>query len=511
MNWKKLLQNKAGISQGAKFLLITFGVGGLATYTLSGAAEKKIEQERALRTLSSVQSGTPYAGLEWTQEGLSSINIKDALGQVANKHDREALERKSGANSDFGLGAVQGLNSYSIGQAAQFSDDSDGLNMGGDKGTERAARFSGKNGENDLNLDALLSVGNNGDSSGGGYDQNAIDNSLSGRSGGARGARGARGASAVNQLSAASMARSSGSSSQSSYNGANPSGSSRARSTSSAQTPKAYEMSGAMPDGSAMLASAHNKSSGFSSARDLTTGKVRQDVRARSELEDITKKSAAAAQNTSRSANEGARAFQAGQTGSAGLGDDAGFVSQGASSSDFATNNRRLPPPPKVNTDNLNAKKTWMKNRDKALDNLQNLFIGTLVASIALAIAGAFLFSFLKNSPLPWARPLYIALSVIFCAAVAAMAGAFIGKAVEFLKAFSNPPSGVKPNDAGVYVMQAVSGLTVGLMVATAAIPEKVKTFIVKLVKKVFVALPMTIAGKLFGLAKSEIGTRYKS
>ena len=509
MNWKQLLRSKKGLTQGAKFLLTTVGVGALATYTLSGAADKQIEQEKALRALSSATSSSPYAGLQWGEEGPSSINIKDGLGQVATRRDREALERNSPYSNNFGLDAAQNLNSYDIGQAAQFDGASEGLSMGGDKGSESSVRFANTAPDTAGGMEgAFNALGAGGGAANAGSD----GGSLSGGNGAVNGAR------AGPQLGQASMARASGSASASTFNPANPSGNAASGTKGNSKAaPKGYEMSGAMPDGSASLVDSgarngNHSSSSFGRGRDLHAGKAKTYGQAKSDLEDIATKSAAAAQNEARSANEGSRAFLSGQTGSSGLGEDSTASTGGASSSDFSNNKGAFKAPnTKVNKSAIDNSTKWMKQRDKAMDALQKKFTRNLLLSIAIIMGASFALSALYTSRFTWPMGLaYWVLAAVCLAAVTLLSVDVIKSAAQVMSDFANPPKGVKPNNTGMKIMQWTSGGLIGLMAATIVWPTSIKKGVMWLLKNIFYALPMNVVSSLFNLGRGEIGQRYK-
>lgn len=506
MNWKKLLKDKAGLTQSAKFMLTTVGVGAVAFYTLSGAADEQVRQERAIRDLSSMSTSSPYAGLRQSTGGLSSINVKDARGQLATAREREAMERNSGANSDFGLSAVESLDSGSVGQAMQFSDSFEGLATGGDKGPENAARFA--SGADAINMGAYSGHGATGAgasaAAGTGVGGNTARASYAGRDGGMSGA---------GQLGSASMARASGNSSSSSYNQANPSGSS----SNGRKGESAYQMSGAMPDGSSMLAmnGAHNpKNSGFSSARDLRSGKARQDVREKGELSDITAKSVAAAQNAARSANEGARAFQAGQTGSAGLGTDAVSGMGGASSSDLSTFTKGgfKAPSTQLNMDSAKAKTDWIENRDKAIEKLSKKFTQNMLIALATIIVGAAVLNLMSSLKTTWPGGLlYWGVALALFATVLTLVWGVQKEVTAALEASKNPPPGVTPNNFGIYARGAIGVLAVGAMAATAIWPEFAWGKVIEpFAKKVFVYLPQQLFGAVKNVFSSEMNRNYK-
>ena len=510
MNWKKLLKDKAGLTQGAKFLLTTVGVGALATYTLTGAVDQQDQQERALRTLSSAGVSSPYVGLQHTESGLSSINIKDGRGQVATARDRERMERDSSASGNFGLDAAQNLSEYSIGQAAQFSDSADGLAMGADKGLEAATQFV--NNAPAIARGSAQHTGGAGAADGNG--ESGGDAGLGGTKSGGYGSSSAGSGSPTGQLGNASMARASGSSSSSSFNPSNPSGSSP---RNAAPAPKAYEMSGAMPEGSSGLSAGGNRgprNSGFGRSRDAGVGRSTRSGRGKSEIDDIATKSAAAANNATRSANEGGRAFHASETSSAGLGSDSHADTSSTSSSDFRTTSgsRVHARGARINFDSAKYKADWIKRRDDAMDKLNETFVTNFLIAMGVIIGGAFLLKAMLplRDKVPWGLVAYVAVAAILVLAVTLLMVPIFKQVHEVLELSKNPPPDVKPNNFGPYVMDVAAGLAIGAMAATTVFPEAATKAIGKVVKFVFKHLPAQLFNSMKNLFSSEMKSRYK-
>ena len=507
ITWKRLLKDKAGLTQSAKFLLTTAGVGAVAFYTLSGAVDEQVSQERAIRDLSSMTASSPYSGLRQSERGLSSINIKDARGQVATAREREAMERNSGANSDFGVSSIESLDSGSIGQAMQFSNSSDALSQDSDKGAESNVRFAS----------TAPDMSGTGARGGARYGAGAgTDGNESGLAGSGYAGQGSSASAGAGQLGNASMARASGSASSSSYNPANPSG--NAPVTKARGGESAYQMSGAMPEGSTMLAmgGSHNpKNSGFSSSRDLQAGRTQQNGRGKGDLDDIRQKSVAAAQNSARSANEGSRAFQAGQTSSSGLRTETFGGMRGASSSDLSTSNRSGYNARKtdVNKGKIDFKAEWIKRRDKAIEKLNETFTTNILIALGLIIGGAALLTKLQGfQKKPWpAGLLYWGPALILLGGVSALMFPIFKQAGAILREFSNPPEGVTPNNFGIIMREVLGGAAIGTMAAVTAFPKFAWEKAIKpLMKRVFVYLPQQVFGAVKNLFSSEMNKNYK-
>ena len=139
MNLFKFLKSVSGkVVLGTTQVLGTSAAVGLfATYTMFNTASNQVDNELAVRSLSSVASSTSaYEGLQRRNGLLTSINVKDGLNQVATAEERAALEA-GGSSTNFGLDNVERVQNVSFGSAAQTSE-TDGLGMGGNK-----AVFSG--------------------------------------------------------------------------------------------------------------------------------------------------------------------------------------------------------------------------------------------------------------------------------------------------------------------------------------------------------------------------------
>jgi hypothetical protein len=447
-----------------------------------------------------MSASSPYSGLRQSERGLSSINIKDARGQVATAREREAMERNSGANSDFGVSGIENLDAGSVGQAMQFSNASDALSQDSDKGAESNVRFAS----------TAPDMSGTGARGGARFGAGAgTDGNESGFAG-----QGSSASAGAGQLGSASMARASGSASSSSYNPANPSGNSP---VNNRKGESAYQMSGAMPEGSAMLAmgGSHNpKNSGFSSSRDLQAGRAQQNGRGKGDLDDIRQKSVAAAQNSARSANEGARAFQAGETSSSGLGRDTFGGVSSASSSDFSTSTKSGFKAPKVdvNKNKIDAKTDWIERRDKAIEKLNKTFTTNILIALGLIIGGAALLNWMKGLQYTWPGGL------LYWGAAALLLGGVVGlmipifkQAGAILKEFANPPEGVTPNNFGIIMKEVLGGAAIGAMAAVAFFPEFAWTKVIKpLAEKVFVQLPGQVFGAVKNLVSSEMNRNYK-
>ena len=405
MKWFDLLKNKHGkLTFGLPQMAAIAGVGLVVSLSAFQADKKAAEQEQ-IRSLSAISSGYNYGGMRQDgRGGLTSINVKDGLNQVATAEERARLE--AGRTGDFGLSAadnVGGSVSSSMRGRAAGTSDTDGLGMGRNAvvmqegaGTGQAVRGAR------VNPGAVT-----------------------------RGA-GREGASGGQQLAPAAVSRSGGSGINASYGGNTTGGNAAAPrgDTGGRQGGEGYKFSGAMPGGTDPLSmrGANGQNATFmAGGRYATTGRGSRTKGTGNDLKDISKRSADAALNRNRSANEGARAFLASAQNSGGMNIDSSVGTTEAGSADFAAAEAR----------NLKALGDWGQQtqegetkRDKARSTLFTLMI-VLVAMTAVAVpllrylstasktTGLFGMSFLT-----WAR-------VVF-GLVAAMAGTVSVFAIDY-------------------------------------------------------------------------------
>lgn len=485
MNWKKLLKDKSGLTQGAKFLLTTAGVGGLAIYTIMGATGEQVRQEQNLRAISSLAEGRPYAGVVSPDGMLSSINVRTGRGMATAK-DREAMERRSASSTNFGMDGVDQLNQGSIGQAAQFYDSGDGVGMGGDKGTESAVRFA--NGASSANFH-----GNQAQGAGQGDGQNDATASRKNKRAAdgefeedEEGGYGVGKKGNLPTLNNASMAQASGSSSSSTYNPANPSGT--PVNGTHGNDMKAYEMSGAMPDGSTLVSSGLNDNNQSSRYSRGYTGKSNKSVKERSDLRQITKQSAADANDKNGAVNKGGRAFLLGGAVIGGLAALSNALSFGSSSADLTTSNSDVNsiPPEITGADYLKARTQWVEERDNKVEKAKSKFMGWIIAAAAALAIGSLVLVQLKNSPDIYSKGAYIAAAIILGVIVASCISVALWDVGKLLH--EQPPYGIKVNNAPLWFMMGCGGALAGLTAYTAIwnpepVAKFVKNFVVGLVK----------------------------
>ena len=332
--------------------------GGLVTGIVMNMSDAQPKQKLGVRSLSSVASTSAYEGLQRKDGQLTSTQIYDSLGQIANEADRARLEGASGAANDFGLDSLNNLdkNLQSVGAAAE-TGASDGLGMGGNSAVQSGPLGSAR----------------------GAAGPNVSASSV---------ANAAQGRTQTNTLGTASMARASGSAF---HAAAGSMGRSNAPSGKGglASSGDGYQLSGAMPGSSTAVAALQNGAAAQRGAssfgagdRQARAGKASRAGREANDLKDISKRSADAARNVNRSANEGSRAFLASTQNSGGLSVLGDVNGEEVGSADFQ----------KAEVKNANKIRDWGNKQDekeearrKARKTLIWLLLST-VAATALAI-----------------------------------------------------------------------------------------------------------------------------
>lgn len=393
-------------------------VGGLAAGTIYNAAGTQTKRELAVRSLSSISGESAYEGLQRKDGLLTSINVKDGLNQVATAEERAALEA-GGSLNNFGLDNVDRVQNVSFGSAAQTSE-TDGLGMGGNK-----AVFSGPVGSGPVGGTAP------------GVQSGAVAGAVGGAAGASGGERPALGTASMARASGNAFNAAAGSVGGSTAPGGR-SGSARASGGSSGSG-DGYQLSGAMPSGTNAVSSlgldrggARGDSTFMAGGRYSTSGRGARSFREKSDLKDISKRSADAAGNRNRAANEGSRAFLASSRNSGGMTVEGGVDVGETGSADFkAPESSRL----KAVGNWTEATDDTAARRDKARKTLTWLLLGT-VAATALAIPfGYQLISKGKNAQ-PFGWGLVIAGCAIIAAALAT-AIAMVVKAGQYASEFS--------------------------------------------------------------------------
>ncbi len=466
MNWFGFLKNKSGkLTVGLPQLAVMAGVVVVA-YSAFQADRKAVEEKR-IRSLSSIENSYNYGGLRQGNNGLTSINIKDALNQVANSEDRARLEGEN--PGDFGLGAIDRMEgsltaALPTGRAAQTSA-TDGLGMGGNETdfVEGAAGPAGGANRASVNPGAI----------------NAQTSAGAGRSGA--------------QLGTASMARASGSGiNNTAYTGARSFGdaSGAVGGRSSGSRGEGYHFSGAMPSGTNPVslggADGRGGSTGLGGSRNASFGAAERSQRSKNDLKDIARMSAKIAANSSRSANEGARPFLGGEQ-LAGTTTVGGVQFETASSSDFST---ALPTLTSHTTSKMRNLRNTAQEREQDVRRLA-LWMAALVGVTILA--SVLVSAFCQGSSW-WALLIRFAVA----AGLVYFARQVWGMATDFRVRWD---SDLFPN-----VVQGVAGLSMVVAGLTLAFPAAVHGVWVKM--GAFIAKTLGGIGGMLKLAIVTIGTK---
>ena len=411
--------------------------GGLATGLVMNMSDAQPKQKLGVRSLSSVASTSAYEGLQRKDGQLTSTQVYDSLGQIANEADRARLEGASGAANDFGLDSLNNLdtNLQSVGAAAE-AGASDGLGMGGNSAVQSGPLGSAR----------------------GAAGPNVSASSV---------ANAAQGRTQTNTLGTASMARASGSA----FNAAAGSmGRSNAPSGKGglASSGDGYQLSGAMPGSSTAVAALQNgaaaprgASSFGSGARQFRTGQGSRVGREANDLKDISKRSADAARNIKRSANEGSRAFVASTQNSGGLSVLGDVNGEEVGSADFQT----------AEVQNANKIRGWGNKQDekeKARQKARRTLLWLLLSTVAAtALAIPFGYGLIRAGKM--AKPVgvgQIVAGLAILAAAASVAIALVWKASQyadkysggFVSTFSGVVGGVALACLGLTAWAALAG-----------------------------------------------------
>lgn len=463
-------------------------VGGLAAGTIYNAAGTQTKQDMAVRSLSSIGGESSYEGLQRRNGLLTSINVKDGLNQVATAEERAAMDA-GGSSNNFGLDSVDRVQNVSFGSAAQTSE-TDGLGMGGNKTVFSGPMGSGAAGGSAPGVHPGAVAG-------------AVGGASSGSTGGER-----------PTLGTASMARASGNAfnaAAGSMGGGSTAPGARgasSRASGGASGSDGYQLSGAMPSGTNAVSSlglarggAADGSTFMAGGRHSTSGRGARSFREKTDLKDISKRSADAAGNRNRAANEGSRAFLASARNSGGMTVEGGVEVGETGSADFkAPEASRL----KAVGDWTEDTDNEAERRDKARKTLTWLLIGTVVAT-ALAIPFGYQLISKGKSTSPWGVGLIIAGCAIIAAALAT-AIAMVVKAGQYAAEFSG---GFLSTFAAIIggVAIACLGLTVAAAFANKGSPlNKFFDKIMPKMKKLVISQGKNLAvGTATNVAMSEV------
>lgn len=199
----------------------------------------------------------------------------------------------------------------------------------------------------------------------------------------------------------------------------------------------AYRLSGAMPEGSTLLASAKFKEvdSSFGNSRGARAGRGMQSGEGRT-LRQISKRSADIAKNTNRSANEAGRAFLASSQNSGGiqLDDGSQLTEGGAISDDFEA----------ANVSSLNNLNTTMDDlqeqeleRRQDRTRLQRSLVALVFLLIPAVLAIGSLMQAFRDNPLLWGAAVAAAAVGV---AMGIAIGLFMADAGKFIKKWGGNP-----------------------------------------------------------------------
>ena len=374
MNLFDFLKSTSGkLVLKAPQLLAIGGAGALFVYGAYKTDEATASKEPPIRSLSGITASSAYEGLQNKDGLLTSINIKDSLNQVATAEERAALEGNSGLADNFGLDHIDNIQNISFGSAAETSA-TEGLGMGANKAVETGPGVRG-----------------------------AVGTAAPGAAMGDRAGQAVAAAAERPTLGTASMARASGNAfnAASGAIGGSTAGSASGSSRSGARgssggggSSEGYEFSGAMPSGSNAISSLglsrSSNSSFMAGGRNAVSSRGSRAFREKDELKDISKRSADAAKNQNRAANEGSRAFLASTRNSGGMTVEGGKELETTGSADFESATKQ---PLKAIGDWKEAQDDYAKKQDKARKLLMWMILGLVVLTLAAAALGYYLIS----------------------------------------------------------------------------------------------------------------------
>ncbi len=378
MNLLRFLKSTKGAIKPLNALLISGAAGAVFAYTVNTAANKQIQAERSIRSLSGISQTMPQDGLRRQGGMLTSINVRDGLNQVATAEEKAALQGNDAlARYNANQRALAGMEG-TLGRAAQFSEGDEGLNTGNRDAVQASARFTVGNPNANLSGDEVYRSQ--------GQAQGQADRVGEG-------------------FAPASMARASGSS----FNATSgPIDSSRGTrgGTGGLVTEGPRRLSGTMPGGTNVVsrmgldgATARANTSSFGQDRNGRGTRGRNIGAGKGELQDILKKSAAAAGNANASANEGGRAFLANAQTSGGVTVDGAGDTQTASSADLAAPTARKL---KAIGNRLQQEKNKQEERNKAHRKLIWQLLTTALGSIGMMVAGSLILTKLDKTVKDW-------------------------------------------------------------------------------------------------------------
>ncbi|MBO5910689.1 MAG: hypothetical protein J6Q05_00615, partial [Elusimicrobiaceae bacterium] len=414
MNIFRFLKSTSGAIKPLNALLISGAAGAVFFYTVNTAANKQIQAERAVRTLTSIEGTAPQQGMHRQGDLFTSINVRDGRNQLATAEERAAMKGNSPLDRyEANQRALDNMDG-SLGRAAQFSE-SEGLNTGNRNAVQSSDRFIVGNPNAAVDDDSVTNI----------YKRRAHEGAGVGGSGG------------PTRLANASMTRASGNafggSSGAVSGGISAQGGTRAGGEGPAR------LSGAMPGGSNIVSQraeaglGGNNTSSFGGNRNARTTRSRQSGSDANELKDIVKKSAAAASNVNASANEGGRAFLASAVNSGGVSVTGAGEDPTTRSADFAPTDKKL----RAIGKKLDKVQQEQNERGKIQNALIIQMIATMVGSIGMMVAGSIILSKLKNSPDGYSKLVYWVIAGAMMATVAAANAWLFMRAAKFSETYT--------------------------------------------------------------------------
>ena len=129
MNLLRFLKSTKGAIKPLNALLVSGAAGAAFFYVANTAAQKHIEAERSVRTLTSISTTSPQEGLHRQGGLLTSINVRDGRNELATAEERAAMGGNTALERYAANQRALGNMDANLGRAAQFGE-SDGLNVG---------------------------------------------------------------------------------------------------------------------------------------------------------------------------------------------------------------------------------------------------------------------------------------------------------------------------------------------------------------------------------------------
>ena len=373
MKWFHLLKSKTGkLVFGIPQMAAIAGVGLVISYSALQLDKAEAQKER-VRSLSAISSDYNYGGMRQDGRGsLTSINVKDGLNQVATAEERARIEAGRTGGGDFGLGAADRVGdslSGSMTGAAAETSDTEGLGMG---------------------RNAVLMDESSGNGGGNAASRTRADLSrVSGRAG----------RTAPSQLAPASMTHASGGGVSGSFGGPTSGGVTGGTAAGNSGR-EGYQFTGAMPSGTNPVslggADGRGASHFMAGGRNVSVASGKNTKTTGNELKDISKRSADAAHNRYRSANEGGRAFQNS------FQDSRAVSGLDVSVDEMSSEDLSSAPPPRDDStieENLNNYKDKLTDEEKERSKKRNWLVTAMTALFVLTVFACKLIAMLMSAP----------------------------------------------------------------------------------------------------------------